>query len=200
MRYPALALLEYESIADGIAAGDRMVKRAPISLLKCGTVHPGRYLIMLGGSVASVEESFREGQLVQGLLDAVFLPDVDEQVHDAALGERRSLESEALGILEPSSAPSLLEATEAARKGCRVDIAEIRLSDDLGGKAFALLDASLPEVASALELAEARLGEKLLMKQLLPRLDEDLRRMLDKGTSFAGCPLHEPGGAENVSG
>ena len=42
MEQPALALLEFDSIAVGIQAGDAMVKRAPIDEIKSGTVHlPG---------------------------------------------------------------------------------------------------------------------------------------------------------------
>ena len=56
-RHAALALLEFESIASGIATSDAMVKRAPIALLRCGTIHPGRYLALIGGSVASTERT-----------------------------------------------------------------------------------------------------------------------------------------------
>jgi microcompartment protein CcmL/EutN len=54
-RHGALALLEFESVAAGILASDLMVKRAPIALLRCGTIHPGRFLVLVGGSVASTE-------------------------------------------------------------------------------------------------------------------------------------------------
>ena len=40
-QYAALALLEFETVASGILASDLMVKRSPIALLRCGTVHPG---------------------------------------------------------------------------------------------------------------------------------------------------------------
>ncbi|MEZ4591323.1 MAG: BMC domain-containing protein [Chloroflexota bacterium] len=41
MDFPALALLEFSSIAAGIEAGDAMVKRAPVSKIQSGTVQPG---------------------------------------------------------------------------------------------------------------------------------------------------------------
>ena len=61
MRHPALALVEFDSVAAGIRAADAMVKRAPIALLKSGTIHPGHYLVLIGGSVGSVTESFQAG-------------------------------------------------------------------------------------------------------------------------------------------
>ncbi len=56
MTEPALALLEFSSIAVGIQAGDGMVKRAPVATIQSGTVQPGQYLVMVTGDVASVEE------------------------------------------------------------------------------------------------------------------------------------------------
>ena len=52
-----MALLEFESIAIGIEAGDAMVKRAPVAHIYSGTVQPGHYLVMVAGDVASVEEA-----------------------------------------------------------------------------------------------------------------------------------------------
>ncbi len=51
---PALALLEFGSIAVGMQAADAMVKRAPIDTLRSGTVHNGKYLVLIGGQVADL--------------------------------------------------------------------------------------------------------------------------------------------------
>ncbi len=60
----SLALLEFGSVAVGMLAVDRMLKNSPVALLRCGTVHPGRYLALVGGSVASTQEAHSEGVLV----------------------------------------------------------------------------------------------------------------------------------------
>ena len=39
---PAIGLLEFDSVAAGIAAADAMVKRAPIGDLVTGSVQPGQ--------------------------------------------------------------------------------------------------------------------------------------------------------------
>ena len=57
MDYPALALLEFHSIAAGIQAGDAMVKRSPVGQIRSGTVQPGHYLVLVTGQVAEVEEA-----------------------------------------------------------------------------------------------------------------------------------------------
>ena len=51
---PAIALLEFDSIAVGIEAGDAMAKRAPIDVLRSGTIHPGKYLVLVGGAVGAI--------------------------------------------------------------------------------------------------------------------------------------------------
>ena len=51
MNESALALLDFSSTASGIEAADAMVKRAQIDTIKAGTVQPGRYLVLIGGTV-----------------------------------------------------------------------------------------------------------------------------------------------------
>ena len=63
---PALALLEFHSIAAGIAAGDAMVKRAPVERILSGTIQPGYYLVLVTGEVADVNEAVAAGQLTGG--------------------------------------------------------------------------------------------------------------------------------------
>ena len=53
----ALALLELDSVASGLAAVDTLVKRAPVEVLEANLVEPGRFLVLLAGGVAEVEES-----------------------------------------------------------------------------------------------------------------------------------------------
>ena len=195
-----MALLEFETIATGILASDLMVKRSPIALLRCGTIHPGRFLILVGGSVASTEEAFAAGAEVgraeQALSDSIFLGDIHPMLHDAVLGERRDAAGDALAVVETRSSPALLAAVDAAVKSTPVILSEIRLADDLGGHAFALLSGNLTDTETALGICGDRAGDRMLAGSLLPRLDGDLRVVLEKGTRFSGCPPYEPAGAE----
>jgi microcompartment protein CcmL/EutN len=203
MRQPALALLELDSVAAGIRTADIMVKRAPIALLKAGTVQPGRFLVMVGGSVASVEEAFFAGTEAAGnfLADSVFLPDVDGGVYDAALGARKVLEQEALGVFETLFVASLLRAADAAVKGAAVGAVEIRIADGLGGRAFVLFDGLVADVEAALDIAASRVAaDRIVAATIMPRLDGSLRRALASGTRFAPCEPLQPDGAELPEG
>ena len=87
-KLPAIALIELGSIAAGTFAADKMVKRSPVELLHAGTVQPGKYLILVGGGTAEVEESYREGMQAApaDIVDEVLLPDVHSQVVKALDG------------------------------------------------------------------------------------------------------------------
>jgi microcompartment protein CcmL/EutN len=54
---PAIGLIELSSIARGLYVSDVMVKKAPVELLMSQTTSPGKYLILVSGDVASVQES-----------------------------------------------------------------------------------------------------------------------------------------------
>jgi len=195
-----MALLEFETIAAGVLASDLMVKRSPIALLRCGTIHPGRFLILVGGSVASTEEAYtagmQAGEAAGSITDSVFLGDVHPYLHDAVLGTRRDLVGDALAVVETHSSPALLAAVDAAVKSTPVMLAEIRLGDDLGGHALALMSGDLHDVETAIEICVERSGDQLIARTVLPRLDPDLRTLLDGGTRFGLCPAFEPAGAE----
>ena len=200
----ALALIEFEGAAAGVLAVDRMLKRSPVALLKCGTVHRGRYLALVGGSVASTEEAHAAGTgtgiELGALTDEVLLPDPHPALTAALMGERRTPEAEAVGVLEVSSSPGLLRVVDAALKAVPVDLVEIRLADGLGGRALAVLDGSLADVEQALVMAPEVLKDRarILGSTLLPRIDETLRGVLGAGTRFTACATVEPAGAEKV--
>jgi microcompartment protein CcmL/EutN len=199
-RHGAMALLEFKNIATGVLASDLMLKRSPIALLRCGTIHPGRFLILVGGSVASTEEAFAVGKQLgeaeNALAGSIFLGDVHPYLHDALLGERRDICADALVVVETQSSPALLAAVDAAVKSTKVMLCEVRLGDDLGGHAIALMSGSLHDAETALDICMDRAGDKLLAKTLLPRLDPDLRTILDQGTRFGQCLAYKPADAE----
>jgi microcompartment protein CcmL/EutN len=151
---PALGLLEIESIAVGIEVGDAMAKRAPIEVIRAGTVHPGKYLVLVGGDVADVEEALDAGRELGGLSvrDEVFLPNIHPAVVAGLRGARDASGGEALGIIETSTVAAAIKAADAGLKGANVRLLELRLADDLGGKGYLLFDGSVSEVEAAVEI------------------------------------------------
>ena len=76
---PALALLELGSMARALRVGDSMVKKAPIEVILAEPVSPGKFLILVSGEVACVEESYLEGRAVAL---ARRMDEVEVEAHD----------------------------------------------------------------------------------------------------------------------
>lgn len=205
-KYPAIALIEFSSIATGVIAGDAMVKKSPISMLKAGTVSRGKYLVLIGGSTASVEESFKEGLSVgaAAIVDKVFLPDIHPQVLDAMLGIRNKVIYESFGIIETTSIAAAIEAADAGIKGAVVDIIEIRMGDALGGKAFVMLNGKVEDVEAAVEIGMNAITNKALWrnKTIIPSLHSEMAKQIEVSTRFALTEYQKlPGDeSENVIG
>jgi microcompartment protein CcmL/EutN len=184
---PALALLEFSSIAAGAQAGDAMVKRATLDVLRAGTVQPGRFLVLIGGAVAEVEEALKAGleTAPDVLNDHIFLPGVHPEVVRALAGGRDLQEGDALGIIETHHVPAAIHAADKGIKGAQVTLLEIRLADGLGGKGIVFFTGDVSNVEAALEIADNALqpGQKV-RHVVIPQLHGEMVKVLRIGTRF----------------
>ncbi|MGD8244926.1 MAG: BMC domain-containing protein [Anaerolineae bacterium] len=185
---PALALLEFNSIAAGIEAADAVVKRAPIAVIKAGTVQPGSYLVLIGGEVADVEESLAAGRAVGGAacVDFVYLPEVHPEVVEAIGGARVPESKDALGIVETTTVAAAIHAADAGIKGAEVRLVEVRLADGLGGKGIVLYSGLVADVQAAVEIGVGVLERPdLLVRQVvIPLLHADMWENVSDATRF----------------
>ena len=186
---PALSLIEFGSIAAGIQAADAMVKRAPIDVIQAGTVQPGKYLVLVGGLTADVEESLAAGREVgrDAILDIVFLPQVHPAVVAALRGGRSPEASDALGVLETTSVAAAIRAADAGVKGAQVELVEVRLADGLGGKGIVLYSGLVADVEIAVVLGVESLEspDQLLRQVVIPQLHEEMWENLSQASRFS---------------
>lgn len=185
---PAIVLLEFDSIAVGIEAGDAMVKRAPVATLHAGTVHPGKYLVLAGGEVAHVEEARVAGRAVGGrrLIAEIFLPEVDPSVVEALVGRRRAGEGEAVGVVETRTVSATVCVADAGVKGASVLLESIHLADGLGGKGYCVFAGDVHDVEEAVAIGVARLAEpsELVARVVIPRIHPEMRENLHAHPEF----------------
>ncbi len=185
---PALALLEFSSIAAGVQAGDAMVKRATLEVIHAGTVQPGRYLILIGGVVAEVEEAFKAGKEAapDALLDHLFLPGVHGDVVKSLAGGRGSVGTDALGIVETATVSAAIQAADCGVKGAEVKLLEIRLADGLHGKGIVFFTGQVSDTEAALELIDKALTPAQKVRSVvIAQLHDEMARILQSGTRFA---------------
>lgn len=184
---PALALLEFTSIAAGILAGDAMVKRAALDVVHAGTVHPGRFLVLVGGSVAEVEEALKAGKEAapDTLHDHIFLPGVHADVVRALAGGRSPKDDDALGIVETRTVAAAIHAADKGVKGALVTLLEIRLADGLDGKGLVLFTGIVSDVEAALDLVDKALQPEQKVRQVvIAQLHGDMAKIVRANTRF----------------
>lgn len=188
---PAIAVVELTSIARGYTALDTMIKKAPVRVLDAGVISPGKFLIVVHGDVASVEEAYVAG-LEHGearVVDRLILTQVHDQVLPAIDGTVSPRAIDSLGIVETYSAASAISAADAAAKAADVQLLTLKFSRHLGGKGYFTLTGPQEDVEAALEAAAAPLREggllvacekinrphEELIEEILPRGGSELR-------------------------
>lgn len=199
--YSAIAVIEFGSIADGVFCTDALLKKAPIAMIKSGTVSGGRYLTIFGGTTGSVGESLTEALTLGAgsVLDHAFLPDVHEKVHNALLNRRSACTADAVAILETDTVSANVRAAELAIKGTDVQLVEIRLADyEMSGKAISLYNGLLHEIEVAMGIAGdfLRGRNELARWRIIARPHESLTQHLDHTTRYVDAKLRDMEGEE----
>lgn len=185
---PAFAALELTSIARGMTTLDVMVKKAPVCVLDAGVISPGKFLIVIHGDVASVEEAFLIGveHGAAKVVDQLLLPHAHEGLLPAMTGKVILRPIDAFGIIETWSATCALRAADAAAKAADVQILELRFARHLGGKGYFTLSGAQEDVEAALEAGAnlAREAGLLVARELIARPHEDfLAEVMPSATS-----------------
>ncbi|MFQ5948667.1 MAG: BMC domain-containing protein, partial [Acidimicrobiia bacterium] len=160
-----------------------------LEAIRAGTVQPGKYLVLIGGDTASVEEAVVAGRSAAAgaLVDVILLPDVHLDVVQAVGGARRASQAEALGVIETSTVAATIGAADAGIKGAAVELLEIRMADGLGGKAYVLFGGTVFDVQAAVEIGVGRLeAEQLVGRVVIPRLHPEMSENLWADPRFAG--------------
>lgn len=177
---PALGLVETSSIARGLVVADAMVKKAPVELVLARPVSPGKHLTLVTGAVADVDEAMRAGveTAAHTLVDRLELAQVADELL-RALKREAAAPRDSVGIIETFSVASALLAADAACKAAQVSLAELRLADGLGGKAYFVLSGDQADVEAALFAAETSIPTGLLLaRELIARPHDDVLRKL----------------------
>lgn len=189
--HPALAIIEFSSIAVGTRATDALMKKSPVTLRRVGSFQPGRFAVLFTGQVAEVDEAFVEALRVgaDALIDRLLLADIDPTVSAAVLGKAIDWnDGDCLAVIESSTLAGAIEASDAAVKGAAVRIIQIRLGDGLGGKGIAHLIGEQHDIEAAVEISSSKAArpDRVIQTSIIPRLDDDVRAMLSGNTRFNG--------------
>jgi microcompartment protein CcmL/EutN len=188
---PALALIEIGDLPAGFVALDALAKEAPVVVVAAGTLQHGNYLLAFAGEVEPVELSFARATALarQAIVDAVLLPHAEPRLLPALREGRVCFPApgDALGVVQTASAPTLLRALDAALKGARVELCELRVAEGLRGRGLGTLWGSQHDVEAAIELATAAFGRgrpEGCSTAVVANADPEVGRALSSGTRF----------------
>ena len=178
-RGPALGLIETSSIARGIEAADAMMKKAAVELLMTLAVPRGKYLVLVGGMVADVEQALRAGEDVAAgvVVDRFLIQNAHPQLPAAIKGRVKVTEIEAVGLIETREIASAIYAGDAAAKAAAVTLIEARPQP--GAKGLVVLTGSVGAVRAAVAAGVATVKEGMLVAEVvIPQAHEALRQSL----------------------
>lgn len=160
----AVGVVELKSIAKGIEATDAALKSAGVSLISAHPACPGKYEILLTGSISDVTAALDhvKGRFGTYIVDASIMGRIDEQVIKALFGTQSGVKKGSLGVVETYSAASAIKAADVAVKTSRVEIYDLRVSRGMGGKGIFLVTGEVGDVTAAVD-AGAKYAEDLGM-------------------------------------
>ena len=178
----AIGMLEFISIARGIFTADQMTKAADVDITTACTTCPGKYIAIVHGDIAAVENSVETGRRVAGefLVDSIVIPNVSSGVFPAIAGTTIPENIQALGVLESFSMSTMLIAADAVLKAADLQPVELRLGNALGGKAYFTFTGDVAAVQTGVEAGREIAGNKgqLVNAELIPALSDRLKPSL----------------------
>lgn len=171
--YHAVGLVELNSIAKGIQVTDTMLKGADVTLLTAKTICPGKYIVIVGGEIAAINQSVAAGVAEGGhlVVDQLVLANLDEAILPAMSGVSQVKQPQALGVVETYSVSACIEAADKAVKAANVNLIRIHMAYGIGGKCYFVITGDVSDTQTAVEVASAAAGEKglLVYHMVVPR-------------------------------
>ena len=151
--FKSIGVIELKSVPKGVEATDAALKAAGIDMVSAHPACPGKYEIILTGSISNVTAAVSHvvSKFESYVIDSSIMGRIDEQVIKALFGTQTSEKKGSLGILETFSAATCIKAADVAVKTARVDIYDLRVSRGMGGKGVFMLTGEVGDVTAAIE-------------------------------------------------
>lgn len=174
----AIGMIEYATVSTGVKAADIMAKTADVEIMQAETVCPGKYIVLISGSLSAVRASVEASKENFGekFIDSFVLGNPHNDIFPAIYGATEPGDVEALGIIETYSAASVIVAADNAAKTADIKLIEIRIAKGMCGKSYVMLTGDVAAVTAAVDSASKTVGDggMLLDTAVIPRPDKEL--------------------------
>ena len=163
--YKSIGVIELKCIPKGVEAADAALKSAGIDMVSAHPSCPGKYEIILTGSISNVTAavSHVRAKFEGFVIDSSIMGRIDEQVISALFGTQTGEREGSLGLVETYSAASAIKAADIAVKTARVAIYDLRISRGMGGKGVVMLTGEIGDVTAAVEAASNYAKENAML-------------------------------------
>ncbi len=173
-----IGMVEFTSIARGIYTADQMLKAAEVEIVTAVSSCPGKYIVIVAGDVAAVQNSIDVGEDVGGeyLVDTMVIANVTDGIFPALTGTTMPEQLQAVGIMESFSLAAILLAADAVLKAAELEPIELRLGNGIGGKGVFTFTGDVAAVTSGIDAGtEILKGKGLLVdSEIIPSPAKDL--------------------------
>jgi microcompartment protein CcmL/EutN len=174
----AIGLIELRSIARGMLTTDTLLKAGEVELLRAHVVCPGKYIILVAGTISQVNAAIEAGQQVapEVVVDHFVLPNVHPSIFPALTATTEIEVVKAVGVIETFTLAASIVAADVAVKAAPLQLLEIRLPFAMGGKAFAVVTGEVSAVRSGVNAAVAALKDEGVLDSfaVIPSPHKDL--------------------------
>ena len=163
----SIAIIEMVSIHKGIEVLDDVLKSSRVKHLLSRTICPGKYIIIVRGELADIEECVERAKTLGGraIADTAIISRVDERIFPALAGtaEVKTVVDDMLGIIETFSVAAAIKAADAALKEANVTCLRIHPGMAIGGRGIVILTGDIDNVKSGVDAAIERIREDGLL-------------------------------------
>ena len=151
--FKSVGVIELKSIPKGVEATDAALKSAGVEMVAAHPACPGKYEIILTGSISNVQASVEHvrSKFENYVIDSSVMGRIDEQVITALFGTQSTAKKGSLGLVETFSAATAIKAADIAVKTAKVEIFDLRVSRGMGGKGVFMLTGEVGDVTAAVE-------------------------------------------------
>jgi len=149
-----IGIIELASIYKGFEVQDLILKYAHVEKVLARTICSGKYLIIVRGELAGVEDCLdmarKEGDFA--IVNVLYISNVNDAIFPAISGcTTLDIDNiDAMILLETFSVAAVIKAVDLAVKEADIDVARIHVAMAVGGKGFAVLTGNDEALKSAI--------------------------------------------------
>ena len=152
-----IGIVELASIYKGFEVQDLILKHTRVEKILARTICSGKYLIIVRGDLADVEECLEMAKKTGdfAIISALYIPHIEDKVFSAISGctTLDIQQVDAMVLLETFSVAAVIKAVDLAVKEADIDVPRIHVAMAVGGKGFAVLTGDAEALKSAIEPA-----------------------------------------------